>query len=150
MNELSMREIIEHSQRVEQESYAFYTEAARIVVSPEVRPLLMDLAAEEIRHFNTLRDLLGQKRLDEKTLAARVAVETDLFDRFVKTHEIAAFATAADVLNIALERENNTEAMYSMLLTMSNIADDIVAVFDNLRLQEVGHASRIRALMDRL
>jgi rubrerythrin len=150
MKELSIREIIVHSQRVEQESYAFYDQASRLVTDEDVKPLLRDLALEEIRHFNNLRDLLEEERVDETAMAARVAIEVDLFERFVKTHEITAASTREGVLRIALERERNTEAMYSMLLSFTNLDDRIVGVFENLRLQEVGHAARIKALMARI
>ncbi len=147
MSDLSIREIIEHSQRVEQESYSFYEQASRVVLDKDVKPLLTELSVEELRHFNSLRDLLHQQRLDPLAMSARISIETDLLRRFVKTHEITELSTREDVLEIALERENNTEAMYAMLLTFTNISDDIVEVFGNLRLQEQGHASRIRALM---
>lgn len=147
MNDLSIREIIEHSQRVEQESYAFYTQAVGIVRDEAVKPLLRELAEEEIRHYNLLGALLDQDKIDEADLAARVGLDTDLYNRFVKTHEITASSSQQEVLSIALERETNTEALYAMLLTFTNLSDEIIRVFENLRLQEVGHANRIRSLM---
>lgn len=150
MKELSLREIIEHSQRVEQESYAFYSSAVAIVQSPDVKPLLAELAAEELKHFNSLRALLHQERLDRAALEARIGVETDLFNRFVKTHEITEFSSQREILEIALERENNTGAMYSMLLTISNLAEDAVVLFEDLQKQELGHAARIKTLIQRL
>jgi len=147
MNELSIGEIIAHSQRIEQESYAFYTRAATFVTEASVAAQLKDLATEEIRHYNLLGSLIEQPRIDEKALAARVAIETDLLNRFVKTHEIGPQNTRREVLEIALEREQATEALYAMLVTFTNLEEPIITLFENLRLQEVGHANRILSLL---
>lgn len=148
MKEFSIGEIIAHSQRIEQESYAFYSRAAEVVADDRVRTLLRELASEEIRHYNLLASLIDQPGVDAATLSARVKIETDLYNRFIKTHEIGPESGRREVLEIALERENNTEALYAMLLTFTDLSDPIVSVFDKLRLQELGHASRIRALME--
>jgi len=51
---------------------------------------------------------------------------------------------------LTLEREKNTEQTYSMLLTLSNISDDIINIFDELRLQEKGHAQKIKNRIDKM
>jgi hypothetical protein len=37
-----------------------------------------------------------------------------------------------------------------MLQTLSHITDDIIEVFEDLRLQEVGHAKKIQARINKL
>jgi rubrerythrin len=149
MRELSVREVIEHSEKIEQESYAFYKSASEYILDPDVKPLLEDLAKEEMGHYNHLRNLIDKESVNSDVMDQKVQFETDLYDRFIKTHEINETSTPMEVLSIALEREQNTAALYSTFLAFTNLTEDIVNVFDGLYYQELTHEKKVKLKMEK-
>jgi rubrerythrin len=97
-----------------------------------------------------LKKLIDEETVSSETLRKEMQVDTTIMDRIVETSVIPDEASSLDVLNVALEREKNTEQTYAMLQTLSNITDDIIEVFEDLRLQEVGHAKKIQARINKL
>ena len=150
MKVFNLKEIIEYAIKIEKESFEFYNKAYDKVDDPDVKDLTAQLAGEEVDHQNRLRKLIDEKTVSADILFKEMEVDTTLMDRIVETSVIPEDAGALDVLNVALEREKNTEQTYAMLQTLSQITDDIVKVFENLRLQEVGHANKIQARINKL
>lgn len=74
-------------------------------------------------------------RVPDKTLGA----EVNLADRVVKTSDINEKSDADTILNVASEREKQTEALYRLYLTLTGTSGHLVQVFKNLQQQEVGH-----------
>lgn len=144
MELFSVHEIIEYAIKIEQESFAFYTKASEIVKDKNVKDLVTMLASEEIDHQNRLRELIDEEKVSPKSLNKTHKIDTTLLKRIVDTPDITTNSTGMEVLEIALEREKNTEQTYAMLLTLSNIDDDVIEIFDNLRLQEKGHVNKIQ------
>jgi rubrerythrin len=97
-----------------------------------------------------LKKLIDEETVSSETLRKEMQVDTTIMDRIVETSVIPDEASSLDVLNVALEREKNTEQTYAMLQTLSHITDDIIEVFEDLRLQEVGHAKKIQARINKL
>jgi rubrerythrin len=150
MKEFSVREIVEYAIRIEQESFAFYSNASEVLQNLEVVELTRALAADEVDHLNRLRQLLSKKTITPAELAIRLNLDTTLMDRIVETHPIVSTSSSLEVLNMALEREQNTERTYTMFMTFTNIAENIVKLFGDLRNQERGHANRIQSKIRKL
>jgi rubrerythrin len=150
MKIFTVKEIIEYAIKIENESFKFYTNASQKVESGDVKDLLIMLSGEEVDHQNRLKGLIEEEKVSAQLLMKEMEVDTTIMDRIVKTSLIPENATAMDVLKVALEREKNTEQTYAMLLTLTQISDDIVQVFDELRLQELGHATKIQLRMDKI
>lgn len=150
MKIFTVKEIIEYAIKIENESFKFYTNASQKVEAGDVKNLLVMLSGEEVDHQNRLKALIEEEKVSAQLLMKEMEVDTTIMDRIVKTSLIQNDATAIDVLKIALEREKNTEQTYAMLSTLTQISDDIVEVFDELRLQELGHATKIQLRMDKI
>lgn len=150
MKDFTIREIVEYAEKIEAESHKFYSEAAQKINEPDTKKLTFDLAEEETKHFNHLRDLLNRERLTSLELDIVVAKGIDLLNRTVKTAEITEDSDPIDVLEVALEREINTEELYKMYLTFTDIPDNMIKVFEDLRNQEIGHQNRIKALIKKI
>jgi rubrerythrin len=103
-----------------------------------------------VDHQNNLRKLIDEKLVTAESLNDTHEIDTTLMDRIVNTAEISGESSPKDVLEVALEREKNTEQTYRMLSTLSNLDEDIVAIFDRLRYQEAGHVSKIQYRIDHL
>jgi rubrerythrin len=150
MKVFTVKGIIEYAIKIENESFKFYTEASKVVEAGEVKDLLVLLSGEEVNHQNRLKGLIDGTKVSVETLVKKMEIDTTIMERIVETSVIEDNATALDVLKVALEREKNTEQTYSMLITLTQISDDIVDVFDELRLQELGHATKIQLRIDKI
>lgn len=150
MRELTVKKIIEFAIQIEKESNAFYENAKNFVKEEDPKKLLTQLASEEIDHQNRLLALLYEKSLQPAELNKKHNLSRDLLDRIVQTAEIKENSSTLEILKIALERENNTKDYYAMLLTSTNIDENIVEIFSDLRAQEEGHARKIKQRMEKL
>lgn len=149
MKEFSVEEIVHYSQKVEQESYAFYKEA-ELRVEGEVVPLIQELQDAEIQHLNKLRNLLEEKKLSKDELDTKLNLEIDPEQMIVSLAPMPENATAESVLQTALKREKNTEALYRQLLAFTNLSEDITSTFEYLVAQEKGHVITIENKLKRL
>ncbi|KUK82877.1 MAG: Rubrerythrin [Candidatus Marinimicrobia bacterium] len=149
MTHLTVRNILEHAERIETESHVFYVRAAGFLSDPDARQLAIELSEEETKHFNHLRDLLKQSPLTSPELDITLGTEVNLSDRVVKTEDISEESDADTILNVALEREKQTEALYRLYLTLTDIPEHLVQVFEDLRQQEVGHQKRILKMIEK-
>jgi len=147
MNEFTIREIIEHAERIETESHAFYLKAAEYLKDPDALQLAVDLSEEEIKHYNHLRDILLQPRMTSDDLKQSLFSTVNLADRVVKTAEITPESDTDTILQIALEREKQTELLYRLYLTFTDIPQNIIKVFEDLQNQEIGHQKRIEKII---
>ncbi len=150
MKDFTIREIIEYSEKIEQESYLFYTSAANQVIDPETSALCRTLAEEEVKHYNRLKALLNEAAIPREEFDARLSLDVDLHARKVNTHEVFADASPARALEIAYERETNTRDLYRMFLSFTDLNETVIDVFNQLQAQEDGHAARIKLLMEKL
>ncbi|MEA3499479.1 MAG: ferritin family protein [Candidatus Marinimicrobia bacterium] len=146
----NVREIIEYAIKIEKESYAFYNNAEKKVNDNEVKKLLILLANEEINHQNNLKVLIDENRVTKDELNKKMDLDNTLLKKIVGTSEISSNADLLEILTIALEREKNTENIYAMLSTLSNIDEDIIDIFSNLKLQENSHVKKIQSRINKL
>jgi len=56
MRNLTIKEIIEYAKQLELDSFSFYTKAVKSA-SDNTKELLLELAAEEEKHYNLLEEL---------------------------------------------------------------------------------------------
>jgi len=150
MKIFNVKEIIEYAIQIEKESFEFYTRASNDSKAEEVKDLLVQLAGEEVGHQNRLKSLIDDGKVTPETLLKEMEIDTTVMERIVETSVIQKGAVATDVLKVALEREKNTEQTYAMLMTLTQISDDVVEVFEDLRLQEQGHVNKIEARINKI
>ena len=150
MRELTIREIIEYASNIEAESHKFYTEASEKISHPETAQLAKELSEEETGHYNHLMDLINEKRLSSTQLDTIISGKEAIEDKMVKIDDITADSEPIDILEIALQREINTERLYTTYLTFTNLPENVIKVFEDLKHQEVGHQNRIKTLIKKL
>ncbi len=150
MKIFNVKEIIEYAIQIEKESFEFYTRASEKVKAGEVNELLVQLSGEEVDHQNRLKGLIDESKVSPELLQKEMEIDTAVMERIVETSVIPVEAGALDVLKVALEREKNTERTYGMLMTLTQISDDVVEVFEDLRLQEQGHVNKIQARINKI
>ncbi len=139
MKDLTVEGVIQFSQKIEQESYQFYKSSSLKLKDPDLNRL-----TDEIDHLNHLRKLLDERRLSREELDQRVQLAEEDYQKAVATTEISDTATPRTILESALLREQNTESTYNMLLTFTNLSEEIIRVFEYLVNQEAGHVKIIR------
>jgi len=150
MKDLTVEGVIQFSQKIEQESYQFYKSSSLKLKDPHLNRLTDDLAAAEIDHLNRLRKLLDERRLSREELDQPVQLAEEDYQKIVATTEISDTATPRTILESALLREQNTESTYRMLLTFTNLSEEIIRVFEYLVNQEAGHVKIIRNKLENL
>lgn len=150
MRELTIKEIIEYAIRIEKESFNFYNNAAKIVEDVKVKDLVSLLANEEINHQNRLEEILSEENGSSDNLYEKEEIDVSVMDKIVNNSEINPDSTSLEVLETALGREKNTEQTYAMLSTLSNISQEIIDIFDYLRLQEKGHVNKIQSRINKI
>jgi len=137
----TLDDIIDFAVRIEEESHAFYVEAARLhadAVAPEVVKLFRILALEEQNH----RDILLRKRPHWRTKGIPHAEVGENVSRIVELPVVSAGAALGDVLLAAAARERGTAALYRSLMALSDMGD-LQEVFGELVAQETGHEQRL-------
>ncbi|MBN2830069.1 MAG: ferritin family protein [Candidatus Cloacimonetes bacterium] len=144
MRELNLKEIISYAKKIEFESFGFYKQAAEIVSDENVKDILMQLASDETDHYNRLRHLEEEESISKDNLEKKLQIDSELLEMLVNTDRIEPGFTGTEVLNIALKREINTEKVYSMFLTFTSLNEVAIDIFEQLRLQEVGHITKIQ------
>lgn len=150
MEELSVEQVIQFSQTIEEESYNFYTEAKNRLADPSLKTLAEELASAEVDHLNRLRKLLDLASVAEDELERRVPLDTSEYQRVVAGKRIEDDSTARDILQLALARETATANTYKMLVSMTNLGSEIVDLFSYLAAQETGHVKTIENKLNRL
>ena len=150
MEELSVQQVIEFSQTIEEESHNFYVEASKRLQSEELKALAVELAEAEVDHLNRLRRLLKLTSISKEELNTHVSLQTSEYKKIISTTQIADDATAKDILSSALARETATSNTYKMLVSMTNLNAEVVELFAYLSKQEAGHVTTIKNKLERL
>ncbi len=151
MREFTIQEVIEYAQNIEMESYRFYKGSAAVLNDPETVELAERLSLEEEKHYNQLKGLLSHESSKPEELSRKVTLDQpDDMDKIVSTSDISADATTLEILRLALEREKKTEQLYGMLLSLSNLNQTMIRVFEDLRKFEQGHVDMVTAMIDRV
>jgi len=150
MKEFTVQEVIEYAQDIEMESFRFYKATAGVLNDPETVELAEKLSREEEKHYNQLTGLLSGGISTPDELSRVVTLEkTDDLEEIISSSNIPGDATVREVLNLALEREKKTEQLYAMLLSLSNLSQTMIQVFEELRKFEQRHVDIVSAMIER-
>ncbi len=147
MKEFTVKEILEYSRNIEQESYSFYKDAVPKFDNDNLKVLAEDLAKEEMGHYNRINKLLENTKLTEEEMDIKVQIKESDHNMLVATKEIPENPTALSILEAAYQREVNTESVYRTLISITDLSNDIIEIFTDLVNQEKGHANRISSIM---
>ncbi|MCD6398268.1 MAG: ferritin family protein [Spirochaetaceae bacterium] len=147
MKEFTVKEILEYSRNIEQESYKFYKDAGPQFKDDELKKLADELATEEMGHYNRLNRLLENTKLTEEELNLKVQIKNSDYEMLIGTRSIPENPTALSILETAYQREVNTGNVYRTLISFTNLTDDLIETFSDLVNQEKGHANRIESIM---
>lgn len=147
MKEFTVKEILEYSRNIEQESYSFYKEAIPKFEDDELKVLAEDLAKEEMGHYNRINKLLENTRITEEEMNLKVQIKESDHDMLIATRKIPENPTALSILEAAYQKEVNTESVYRTLISITDLANDVLEIFSDLVNQEKGHANRIKSIM---
>jgi rubrerythrin len=93
--------------------------------------------------MNRLKGLLHEDMVTDEKLSSTLNIDTALFDKIIQSGDIPVQATPLNILEIALEREKSTLENYIMLLTISDLNKEIIAVFELLKGMEEQHVKDI-------
>lgn len=147
MKEFTVKEILEYSRNIEQESYKFYKDAIPKFDNDDLKVLAEELAKEEMGHYNRINKLLENTNLTEEEMNIKVQIKESDHDMLVATREIPENPTALSILETAYQRELNTESVYRTLISITGLGQDTIDIFTDLVNQEKGHANRIVSIM---
>jgi rubrerythrin len=147
MKEFTVKEILEYSRNIEQESYSFYKDAVPKFDNDELKVLAEELSKEELGHYNRINKLLENTKLSTEEMNIKVQIKESDHKMLVATREIPENPTAISILEAAYQREVNTESVYRTLISITDLAKDVIDIFTDLVNQEKGHANRIKSIM---
>jgi rubrerythrin len=147
MTEFTVNQILEYSKNIEQESYKFYTDAAEKFENIQIKTILQNLAAIELKHYNRINALLDNSVLTDKEMAKKIQIENQDYNDLIKLKNFPADSTPLSILQMAHSREIKTENVYKTLLSFTDLTDDIIKTFSDLAKQEEGHALKLEHLI---
>jgi len=147
MQQLSFNEIIKYAEQLELDSYYFYKNALDFVDDLAVKELISKLAEAEIDHFNRLKVLSGDNDSCDWKSEKNILVKKSLLADLEAGNAIDAESNFNQVVKIALNKEKSAEELYSVLLSLTDLADDSYQLFSDLKEQEIKHAEIIKRLI---
>ncbi|MCK5035104.1 MAG: hypothetical protein KAS73_04355 [Candidatus Sabulitectum sp.] len=149
MRDFTVSEVLEYSRNIEMESYNFYKTVSTDVSSPELKELALELAEEELKHFNLISTLLDKGHLTSIDMDHVIQIKNEDIDHLVATKDLPVDPTTLAILETAYNRELRTESIYRTLLSFTDLAKNIIETFSMLVAQERGHATRIKSIMNK-
>jgi rubrerythrin len=141
-----LRIILENAIVFEEKAYDFYETAERTVERDEVRQLLNELKAEELKHRLRLEEAQRQANI-HVCCAADAEFEETMNEMRADWPEVMADSDRADILRVAYGKEIRARDYY---LTMKDKFPNsfVKSVFDALAKEEERHAGLIAAKME--
>lgn len=145
---MAFEEIIKQAIRFEQESYAFYDRAARIVKSEQARTILQDLRGQEETHKAKLEAVLDKG----PSWAVPLGRPEETMDLKIGEHalpsDLDSKADFQDALLVAMKRE---QASYDFYTTMAGlVSDDAKPIFEFLANEEAKHKNDVQKIYDEI
>jgi rubrerythrin len=144
--ELTGTEVLEIAEKMEQNAARFYRRAAGMYDDAKISKLFSELAQWEKRHaevFAEMKERLSQQSWglgqygSERPDAARPPTPTAVFpDRADLSGELTGGETKADVLRMAIQKEEDSIAYYTSLKEFVLGDEDVQAVKDILGEEE--------------
>jgi rubrerythrin len=155
--DITNKELLEISTKIEQEGKVFYSELAKHVEDPEVKGFLHTMAKEEALHEKQFHQLLKDKGSDDygwenneslRTLAADI-YKTDIFPSIDEIFEqLPNFQGIRKALDFALEAEKVSSEFYGLMQeSCENIEGKTLLIL--LEIAEQEHLEQVEILRDR-
>lgn len=153
----SASEIVETAVRIEENGFAFYNEAAKLVKDEKTADIFNYLAGEEKKHIEIFQNLL--QGLETEPLPPSEIEEYDhymkyLTDENVFTREVGAekvinqIQSDVDALNLAIDIEKDSILFYSGLKRVAKKSD--YEVIDKVINEEFSHLVKLSAIKSQL
>ena len=150
----SGQEIIEIAVRIEENGFAFYTNAAKMMKEPgDVKNLFPDLAEMEVHHTNVFQELAShfeaekfEYNEDESADYITHLADSHIFGKTDAGADLAkTIKTPKEALEIAYKFENDSVVFYEELLKRTS-ADAKKLIFQIIE-EEKEHAAEIKRFM---
>ena len=150
----SGQEIIEIAVRIEENGFAFYTTAAKMLKGPnDIKNLFLDLAEKEVHHTNIFQKLAekfeGEKfefNKEESSDYINFLADSHLFGKKNAGAELAkTIKTPKEALEMAYKFECDSVAFYEVLYKRTE--SDAKKLIGKIINEEKGHAAEIKRFM---
>lgn len=136
MRELTLKEILYYAANIEKESFNFYTSALKVAKEQNVKDLLNELANAEVGHLNRIEKLKKEKITSIEELKKSFKVDDRHITELINIPSFENNAKEEDILKTALDREKKTYETYSMFLSLTNLNQDTIDLFEELKQQK--------------
>jgi len=145
----SLREILDLAIRFEDAAHRVYTVLADRL-GAEMRPLLLDLAAEELQHREMLEALAGRDDIEEMMSRPIPPLPTTAeFAGYIRFPDIGEDATEDDILAYAESREQIAQEHYAYLAELTS-PGPVRALLVLLRDEERRHQAAVQTRWSRI
>ncbi|BBJ28695.1 ferritin family protein [Athalassotoga saccharophila] len=143
----SVEEVLETAKRIEESSYAFYTQAQNVVTLPYLKKELQYLAEQEIDHRKKIEAMMaeGPSKIAKELKIERIQ-DMKLGDYLMPSH-FDPNSTIQDILIAAIKREDLTHQFYQNLLKGAK-DEDLRKVLEYLSIEELKHKNKVQFLYD--
>lgn len=150
MRDLTLKEILEYAASIEKESFNFYTNALKVAEEGKVKDLLNKLANAEIGHLNKIELIMKEKITSKKELERTFNTDDKYITELIQVPELKKGLSLKEILELALGREEKTFETYSMFLSLTNLHEDAIKLFEDLKEQEKQHVEIITKKLNSL
>jgi rubrerythrin len=142
---MSLDDALRRAMAFEQNAHEFYQDFAQ-QAHPEAKPLVLELAAEELKHFELLRGLLADTDQLAQVRALRVLIPPtqERFDAYTAIPELPSGSAEDDILNYAEGMERIAYEHYRYLAEQAE-AGPLKELFEFLRDEEKQHEAGIQS-----
>lgn len=144
-----LQSIIRTAIQREIDANTFYSNVAKLAITPHGRDLLLDMAAQELGHRNRLEAMLKGdvfKVLSRKQ--QKQVVDLKITDYLVE-EPLSADSDLQTILIVAGKREKASSELYSALARVAG-DPEVVKLFEFLANEEMTHKRRVETMYDEL
>lgn len=142
-----LESIIQRAIKVEEESFALYNRASKMVKNPVAKTVLDEMAAEEVKHREKLMALLAGDVMESVgEITPQQVTDLKLADYLV-AGSLDEGASIQDVLLVAMQREKSTNEFYTFMSEISE-TESAKALFQFLAAEEMVHKNKVETLYE--
>lgn len=150
----SLKDIIDIAVKIEQNGERVYRRAMEKIEDPSLRSLLQWLADEEVEHkewFEVLKENVadaGEHPEEEKFGRALLQNAVGVHSFALKNADFSAMEQVQDLLNLAVEFENDTVLFYKMLQPLMEDQKTLEQLHAIIQ-EEENHAKLLKERLDK-
>jgi rubrerythrin len=141
-------ELLQQAVKFEEEAFAFYEAAARVVKSEQAKAMLNELAQEEAGHKAKLEEVM-KKGIGWARSGSKLTETVNLhIGDFLMPAKLTEKADIQDALTVAIKRE---QASYDFYAGMAKaVATGARKIFDFLATEELKHKNKVENIYDQV